>query len=52
MERVSKDNIVTQANQLVEGAFDITLIEMRLLYLALTKVDSRNPQPEGEYRLC
>lgn len=51
MERVSKDNIVTQANQLVEGAFDITLIEMRLLYLALTKVDSRNPQPEGEYTL-
>jgi len=51
MDKVSRDSIVTQANQLIEGAFDITLIEMRLLYLALTKVDSRNPQPEGEYTL-
>lgn len=57
-EHVSKDNrikdfqnLVTQGNQLLEGAYDINLIEMRLLYLALTKIDSRKPQPKNEYTL-
>ena len=40
-----------RGNQLLEGAYDITLIEMRLLYLALTKIDSRKPQPANEYTL-
>ncbi|EOL4714413.1 replication initiation protein, partial [Escherichia coli] len=31
-------SLLTQGNQLLEGAYDITLIEMRLLYLALTKI--------------
>ena len=44
-------NLVTQGNQLLEGAYDINLIEMRLLYLALTKIDSRKPQPKNEYTL-
>ncbi|MCV5467064.1 replication initiation protein, partial [Escherichia coli] len=36
-------SLLAQGNQLLEGAYDITLIEMRLLYLALTKIDSRKP---------
>ncbi|EIQ9245739.1 replication initiation protein, partial [Escherichia coli] len=44
-------SLLTQGNQLLEGAYDITLIEMRLLYLALTKIDSRKPQPASEYTL-
>ncbi|HHQ6539549.1 TPA: replication initiation protein [Serratia fonticola] len=45
------EKLVTQANQLIEGSFDITLTEVRLLYLALTKVESKKPQPEGEYTI-
>ncbi|WP_407233720.1 replication initiation protein [Escherichia coli] len=44
-------SLLAQGNQLLEGAYDITLIEMRLLYLALTKIDSRKPQPANEYTL-
>ena len=51
MRKKEKTHSVAQGNPLIEGEFDISLIEMRLLYLALTKVDSRNPQPEGEYIL-
>lgn len=50
MKKKDVVNAIAQGNRLIEGAFDITLIEMRLLYLALAKVDSRNPQPEGEYK--
>jgi len=46
-----RERLVTQANQLVEGAYEVNLIEMRLLYLALTKIDPRNPQPDGEYTI-
>ncbi|MCW2456450.1 replication initiation protein (plasmid) [Rahnella aceris] len=51
VNRVSAPNLVTQGNQLLEGAYDVSLIEMRLLYLALTKIDSRKPQPRNEYTI-
>lgn len=41
-------NVVAQGNQLIEGSYDITLAEIRLLWLALTKVDSKKPQPRTE----
>lgn len=40
--------LVAQGNQLIEGSYDITLSEIRLLWLALTKVDSKKPQPRTE----
>lgn len=43
--------LVTQSNKLIEGSYDVNLSEIRLLWLALTKVDSKLPQPEREYTL-
>ena len=42
---------VVQGNDLLEGAYSVTLDEMRLLNLALAHIDSRKPQPEALYRL-
>ncbi|WP_416420728.1 replication initiation protein [Klebsiella variicola] len=42
---VADNTIVAQGNQLIEGSYDITLAEIRLLWLALTKIDSKKPQP-------
>ncbi|BCQ47795.1 hypothetical protein ERHA55_53220 (plasmid) [Erwinia rhapontici] len=36
---------VVQGNDLLEGAYSVTLDEMRLLNLALAQIDSRKPQP-------
>lgn len=44
----SDNAVVTQGNQLIEGSYDINLSEIRLLWLALTKVDSKNPRPSAE----
>ncbi|QOI58079.1 replication initiation protein (plasmid) [Rouxiella badensis subsp. acadiensis] len=44
-----RERLVTQANQLIEGAYEVNLTEIRLLYLALTKIDPRREQPESEY---
>ncbi|KFX10734.1 Plasmid replication protein [Pectobacterium atrosepticum ICMP 1526] len=44
-------SLVTQGNQLIEGSYDINLAEIRLLWLALSKVDSKNPKPENEFTL-
>ncbi|MHC5879902.1 replication initiation protein, partial [Streptococcus pyogenes] len=43
--------IVSQGNNLLEGAYNVTLDEIRLVYLALTKIDSKNQQPDGLYTL-
>lgn len=40
-------SLVAQGNQLIEGSYDITLAEIRLLWLALTKIDSKKPQPRA-----
>lgn len=48
---ITDNTILTQSNHLIESAYENSLIEMRLLFLALTKIDSRNPQPEGEYTI-
>ncbi|EOG1717668.1 replication initiation protein [Salmonella enterica] len=45
--RVSDNILVAQGNQLIEGSYDITLAEIRLLWLALTKIDSKKPQPRS-----
>jgi len=42
---------VVQGNDLLEGAYSVTLDEMRLLNLALAQIDSRKPQPDTLYRL-
>lgn len=42
---------VVQGNDLLEGAYSVTLDEMRLLNLALAQIDSRKAQPETLYRL-
>lgn len=42
---------VVQGNDLLEGAYSVTLDEMRLLNLALAQIDSRKPQPDILYRL-
>ncbi|EKR4359793.1 replication initiation protein [Salmonella enterica] len=42
------DALVTQGNQLIEGSYDITLTEIRVLWLALTKVNSKNPKTTSE----
>ena len=42
---------VVQGNDLLEGAYSVTLDEMRLLNLALAQIDSRKPQPDALYRL-
>ncbi|WP_350262554.1 replication initiation protein (plasmid) [Pantoea sp. BJ2] len=42
---------VVQGNDLLEGAYSVTLDEMRLLNLALAQIDSRKSQPETLYRL-
>lgn len=44
---VADNKVITQGNQLIEGSYDINLAEIRLLWLALSKIDSKNPQPEG-----
>lgn len=45
-----KDSIIfTQANDLIDGSYSLTLPEIRWLYLILTKIDSKKPQPEGFY---
>ncbi|CAI1229637.1 replication initiation protein [Serratia quinivorans] len=42
---------VVQGNDLLEGAYGVTLDEMRLLNLALAQIDSRKPQPDMLYTL-
>jgi len=42
---------VTQDNKLLEGSYSATLDEMRLLYLALVQIDSKQAQPDGLYTL-
>lgn len=42
---------VVQGNDLLEGAYGVTLDEMRLLNLALAQIDSRKPQPDVLYTL-
>ncbi len=42
---------VVQSNDLLEGAYSVTLDEMRLLNLALAQIDSRKPQPDTLYTL-
>lgn len=42
---------VVQGNDLLEGAYSVTLDEMRLLNLALAQIDSRKPQPDALYLL-
>ncbi|EGB7013641.1 replication initiation protein [Salmonella enterica] len=42
---VPDNNIIAQGNQLIEGSYDINLAEIRLLWLALSKIDSKKPQP-------
>jgi len=44
-----RERLVTQANQLIEGAYEINLTEIRLLFLALTKINPRRVQPKDEY---
>lgn len=48
---LGEQSLVTQSNKLIEGSYDVNLSEIRLLWLALTKVDSKLPQPEREYTL-
>ncbi|TNV16113.1 replication initiation protein [Buttiauxella sp. B2] len=50
-EKARTKPVVYQGNSLIEGAFNITLDEIRFLYLALTKIDSSKPQPDGYYTL-
>ncbi|HFO2534891.1 TPA: replication initiation protein [Yersinia enterocolitica] len=50
MENRSK-LIVSQGNDLLEGAYNISRDEIRFLFLALTKIDSKVPQPDGLYTL-
>ncbi|HAH4691421.1 TPA: replication initiation protein [Escherichia coli] len=45
--RAGDTTLVAQGNQLIEGSYDITLAEIRLLWLALTKIDSKKPQPRS-----
>ena len=47
----TKKLTVVQGNELLEGAYSVTLDEMRLLNLALAQIDSRRPQPDILYRL-
>ncbi len=47
MER--KNLTIVQGNELLEGAYSVTLDEMRLLNLALAQIDSKKPQPETLY---
>ncbi len=49
--RNDNSQLVYQGNSLIEGAYNITLDETRFIYLALTKVDSMRPQPDGAYTL-
>ncbi|ECJ2865864.1 replication initiation protein, partial [Salmonella enterica] len=42
------DALVTQGNQLIEGSYDITLTEIRLLWLALTKIQSKGAKTSAE----
>lgn len=50
--RMKHDNLtVVQGNDLLEGAYGVTLDEIRLLNLALAQIDSRKPQPETLYKL-
>lgn len=49
--RHKSSQVVYQGNSLIEGAYNITLDEIRFLYLAMTKVDSTKPQPDGVYTL-
>lgn len=50
---MKKNNSVvfTQANDLIDGSYSLTLPEIRWLYLILTKIDSKKPQPEGKYTI-
>lgn len=49
---MNHDNLtVVQGNDLLEGAYGVTLDEMRLLNLALAQIDSRKPQPDTLYKL-
>ncbi|MBC3997493.1 replication initiation protein [Morganella morganii] len=41
--------LLTQANDLIDGSYSLSLPEIRWLYLILTKIDSKKPQPEGCY---
>ncbi|MCX0498997.1 MULTISPECIES: replication initiation protein [Erwinia] len=47
----NKKLTVVQGNELLEGAYSVTLDEMRLLNLALAQIDSRRPQPDILYKL-
>lgn len=49
--RSKSKHVVYQGNSLIEGAYNISLDEIRFLYLAMTKVDSSKPQPDGVYTL-
>lgn len=44
----SDDALVTQGNQLIEGSYDINLTEIRLLWLALTKIQSKSAKTSAE----
>ncbi|EFB2592327.1 replication initiation protein, partial [Escherichia coli] len=50
-QELREQSLVTQSNKLIEGSYSVNLSEIRLLWLALTKVDSKLPQPEREYTL-
>ncbi len=50
MESSSK-LILSQGNGLLEGAYNISRDEIRFLFLALTKIDTKSPQPDGLYTL-
>ncbi|WP_426575346.1 replication initiation protein (plasmid) [Xenorhabdus stockiae] len=45
------NSLIVQGNQLIEGSYDISLSEMRLLYMALNQVEPLKPMPQKEYVL-
>ncbi|MBD2780813.1 replication initiation protein [Xenorhabdus sp. 42] len=47
----SGNSLIVQGNQLIEGSYDISLSEMRLLYMALNQVEPLKPMPKKEYVL-
>lgn len=45
------NSLIVQGNQLIEGSYDLSLTEMRLLYMALKQVEPLKPKPQKEYVL-
>lgn len=42
-------NTIVQGNDLIEGSYKVTMDEFRLLNIALSKIDSKSPQPDIPY---